>query len=193
MSPIPLGILAAQGGFSYTPVLAYDLISTTVASSNVASLTVSNLAALGATYKHLQFRITPRSVRAASTDDLRLRINGLTSNYSRTWVNTVGAPAGNYSTGLSGVTAGPIAAANAPVANWSSAIVTISDFAKANKVKNIYFETHTHFNDGGWQWLHRYGSGMHETDLTAITSFTILADLANLATGTTISLYGIRG
>ena len=58
MSPIPIGILAAQGGFSYNPVAAYDLISTqgtTIAFVN--SFSFGSLGTLAANYKHIEFRV----------------------------------------------------------------------------------------------------------------------------------------
>jgi hypothetical protein len=53
--PIPLGILAAAG-FVAPSGGSYDLLSTTILTSNQASVTFASLAAYAADYQHLQIR-----------------------------------------------------------------------------------------------------------------------------------------
>jgi hypothetical protein len=69
MSPIPLGILAVAGS---APASAYELIQTVVTTSQVSTVTLTNIPQ---TYKHLQIRMTASTPSGAS--DGTIGLNGI--------------------------------------------------------------------------------------------------------------------
>jgi hypothetical protein len=84
---IPLGFLAASG----VAAGSFDLLETQVLGSAAASVTFSNLnSSYGATYQHLQLRITARD--AGSNASFGIRFNGNSSSiYSRHELNGNGS------------------------------------------------------------------------------------------------------
>ncbi len=97
---IPFGVFSAAGaggGGGGTP--AYELISTTLISSNTSSITLTSIPS---TYKHLQIRWTGRTTTTDSTArDLFMRVNGWTTSVYNThymWGNGGSVQSGNYGT-----------------------------------------------------------------------------------------------
>lgn len=78
MSFVLLGILNSQaagaGGAG-----AYDLLETTVLASSASSVSFTGLGAYS-DYKHLQIRATIRTDRGSISDNIRIRLNGVSTN-----------------------------------------------------------------------------------------------------------------
>ena len=181
---LPLGILAsASGGAS-----DYELISTTLITSAVASVTFSSLNA--ATYKHLQLRITDRS-SASVNSQLYLRFNGDTgANYSEHLLagggsGTPGVYGGggvNFAPMGSGVESGNTANV------FSGRIIDILDFANTNKNKTVReFQGFA----GSAVKVGYYSSAWFST--AAVTSLVVGMNGGNITADSRISIYGLKG
>jgi hypothetical protein len=90
--PIPLGVLAVAGAGAAGGGSAYDLLQTTVLTSDTRSVTFSGLGSYSA-YKHLQVRMVVRSATNNATT-MRLRVNGDSgSNYVDHYIRGTGSAA----------------------------------------------------------------------------------------------------
>jgi len=77
MSLLPLGLLSQGGGAAAG---SYELISTTLLGGNQSSVTFSSIVS---TYTHLQIRLSTKTDRAFSFDNVSMRFNSDTgANYS---------------------------------------------------------------------------------------------------------------
>lgn len=181
---LPLGILASASGGAAD----YELISTTLVTSAVASVTFSSLNA--ATYKHLQFRITERS-SASVNSQLYLRFNGDTgANYSEHLLagggsgtmSTYGGGSVNFAPMGSGVESGNTANL------FTTRIIDILDFSSASKnttVREFYGFS------GSASKVGLYSSAWYNT--AAVTSILVAMNAGNIEANSRISLYGLKG
>ena len=186
---IPLGILAASGAAAVGP--AYELISTTLISSNTPSVTF-NVSSFASTYKHLQIRCVIRSSYTTyDRSDLAIRLNGDTgANYAYHTLaglgTSVGSGAGSsqtfmYPAGIS---------SNTQVSgNFSPAVI---DFLDAySSTKNTTMRS-LNGRAGTTPYAGLYSGFWNNT---ASVSSILLYDLngANFMPGSRFSLYGIKG
>ena len=181
---LPLGILASSGGAAAAD---YELISTTVLSSNSATVSLS---AIPQTYKHLQIRLVklnPSSVSAY----LNIQMNGVTSgSYSSHLLfgngSTVGSNAGNGSsaTSIFGGTTATNATTQAAVQ-----IIDLLDYT-SSKYKTIrYLNGYANGANNGIE----LGSGLFMST-NAITSIDFSNQSSNqFAAGSRFSIYGLKG
>ena len=97
MSPIPLGILAASG-VEVAAGGAFDLLTTTLVSSNTSSVVFSNLVSnYASSYKHLQLRMVLRTNQANDNlGNVRIEVNGVQQDYNSH--ELYGDATGDYST-----------------------------------------------------------------------------------------------
>ena len=77
--PIPLGFFAAAGAVAGG---SYDLLETTILSSNAASVTFSNLNNYAADYQHLQIRAVVKGSLGTFYSGWRTRLNVITATNS---------------------------------------------------------------------------------------------------------------
>ena len=193
MSPIPLGILAPQGGFSYNPVLAYDLLLTVPGTSFFGStLQFNNLSAYSANYKHLELRATIKSDGQSTTwTPIRIAINGIGLHYTQT-MSINGGGTGAFVSEASRIQAGEAPQSTSAVANTVGNITAkFVDAFNGNKVKTVFFQTNA---QGSSQSRHSYGVGMKASETSAINSITISIESGNFVDSlSSFSLYGIRG
>lgn len=167
----------------------YELISTTLITSNTTSVTFSNLGDYSSTYKHLQLRVTTRNTRAVNSNAESMRFNGDTgSNYWNHGMQGDGSSVSSY--GNSGNTFEPIMGAGSTAASnvFGASIVDILDPFNANKntVARGFGGSVTDTNRIGIRtglWL----------NTASITSITILGNAGDFVSGSRFSLYGIRG
>lgn len=179
---LPLGILASASGGA-----DYELISTTLVSSAVASVTFSSLSA--ATYKHLQLRITERS-SASTNSQLYIRFNGDSgSNYSEHQLAGNGSSATSYGGGS--VTFAPLGngvESGGTTNAFAGRIIDVLDFGSSSKNKTIRelygFAANT--NKVGL-----FSAGWFSTG--AVTSLTVGMNGGNITADSRISLYGLKG
>lgn len=190
MSPIPLGIFAVSGAGPAPVINDFDLLETTLISSNTASVTFSSLDSYAsAGYKHFQIRGT---VRGDDGNTLWMRLNGDTgANYSRHQLTATGS---TVSSSFSSTTRMNVCFAMANSGNntnvFSAFVADILDFSSSNKnttVRSLGGNTQqTGFNTA----LGLFSGVWRNT--SAITSITLLPDTGNLVSGTRFSLYGVK-
>jgi hypothetical protein len=186
MSFILLGILNSQvppsgaGG-------SYDLLETTLISSNTASVTFSNLNTFSA-YKHLQLRITARASTSGDNNSF-LRFNADTgSNYREHALYGDGSSVFSFADSLGNalyIWSFPQSSSTANI--FGGQIIDILDFSSTNKNTTIRAlaangaSNQIALTSGVW------------LNTTAVTSLTVLTGASNnYAPGTRMSLYGIK-
>jgi hypothetical protein len=170
----------------------FELISTTLISSNTPSVTFNNLDDYSSKYKHLQIRMTARAAFAnTGTGDLTLKINAATSNYSsHNLRGTTGTPSSTSATGTSVIFLESTFVGNSNTANiFGAAVVDILDAFSTTKNKTIRsLQGHTAVEPRV-----SFSSGAYYST-NPITSIEILTTGGvSVFPGSRFSIYGIRG
>jgi hypothetical protein len=168
---------------------AYELISTTLISSNTPSVTFSSLGDYASTYKHLQIRATTRVSGATAAATLVYRLNGDTaSNYSSHELvgngSTVTSGSFLSTRAFFGVSPGSSSTANV----FSSIVFDLLDPFSTTKNKT----SRTLGGQTSNNFIYLY-SGSHRST-ASLTSIQIYDNGdTNFVAGSRFSLYGIRG
>lgn len=179
---IPLGILAASG--APAPIGDYELISTTLISSNTPSVTF-DVSTFASTYKHLQVRIAAKYDGTSATDFF-LRFNGdAGANYSHHRFLSNGSslsaiPATSTSQAFIGFIAN----------QFGGIVLDILDAFSTSKNKT----TRSLVGSDGSpvrEVMVTSGNWRNTNSVTSITIFPLTP--WNMVAGSRISLYGIRG
>jgi hypothetical protein len=182
---LPLGILASASGGAAD----FELISTTLVTSAVASVTFSSLNTAAAAYKHLQLRITERS-SAAINSQMGIRFNGDSgANYSEHQLKGNGSSVTSYGGGSvnfapMGTTVESGATANA----FGARIIDILDFSQTTKNKTIREFAGAAVSPNN---VAIYSAAWFNT--AAVTSLEVFMNSANIVANSRISLYGLKG
>ena len=191
--PIPLGILAVAGAGAAGGG-AYDLLETTLISTNTASVTFSNLNTYSA-YKHLQIRAVARTARTAfSLDAIDLQFNGDTAN-NYAWHSLVGngssvtSFAAPTSLNPSAMTVAQISSNLAPSGAFGAGVIDILDFSNTSKNTTIR-SLAGYFSDSSRREI-SLRSGVW-LNTAAVTSLTLKGQSDSFVSGTRFSLYGIK-
>lgn len=185
---IPFSVLAASGGGD---LAAYELITSSILTSDTPSVTFSSLNTLAAGYKHLQIRVTARSSNGAVSDSLGLRFNGDTgSNYAEhvLYGNGSSALAGS-GTSQNFMSAMTMAGNSAGSNIYASGIIDILDFASSSKTKTV-----RSLSGNQAQPFIQLRSGLWNST-APVTSINLYSanGATNLRIYSRFSLYGIRG
>lgn len=190
--PIPLGILAVAGAGAGAAG-AYDLLETTVLSSNTASVTFSSLGSYSA-YKHLQLRIVARDTNsfASTIRDLNMRFNGDSgTNYfgheligDPSWPGVFSQNLGNTSRIRARATIDDSATANVYVAS----IWDILDFNNTSKNKTVRILSGTNQGNNDARIVLTSGAWNNTAAITSIT----ITGADQHKTGSRFSLYGVK-
>jgi len=181
---IPLGILASAGGAS----AAYELISTTVLGSNTASVTFTD-GGSWSNYKHLQIRMTARSISAVTEVAAQIRLNSDTgANYAFHYLLGGGStPFAGASTSSTNISFYGMAGGSATANSFGVGIIDILDYASTSKNKTLRALTGvgaTKIGLGSGVWL----------NTAAVSSVLIYPEgTTSWATGSRFSIYGVRG
>ena len=181
------GILASSGGAAGS----FDLLETTLISSNTASVTFSNLNNYAA-YRHLQIRMVVRTNRAEVNDEIWIRANSDSgSNYSQHQLQGNGAAVSSFAqTGQTAARLANVTAANMTANAFAPMIVDVLDFSSSSK--NTTFRAISGYPGiSGWNFSALHSSAWFNT--AAVTSLTILPGIGtNLVSGCRLSLYGVK-
>lgn len=164
----------------------YEPIATQTLSSNTGIVTFSSIPQ---TYTDLVFVVSAR-VTSATYDISAIRVNSVTAGYSKTYIEGSGASttSGSGSSEIS-LRAGYLPGTNY-TSQYSADVYHFMNYTNTTKYKTVLcrcnsYNTSTNFN------MQLQGSAIPTT--SAITQITIqTANGANLATGSTFSLYGIK-
>lgn len=187
---IPLGVLAVAGA-SAASAGAYDLLETTLISTNTTSVTFSSLSSYSATYKHLQLRIAARSNDSSGDELIFMQINGDTgSNYSVHGIFGNGSSVGSF--GLTSQTKGRLFSIGNAVESsniFGGGVTDILDAFSSSKNKTVrsfggFPGTNNSIRLNSFAWL----------STSSITSlYLYLESGQSFVSGTRISLYGLKG
>ncbi len=189
MSFILLGILNSQAAEAGA-ASSYDLLETTLITTNTASVTFSNLNTY-TDYKHLQIRYTARG--SGGSDQIDLRFNGLTAaNYSTLRLRGTGVSAQTSgSSSASSVSFERAMTTNSSGSNrFAAGTLEFIDFSNSNKrpmVRGLYGLAAD--PPGNTITLRQ---GLYSV-AQAITSIQLIAGGDNFVSGSRFSLYGIIG
>jgi hypothetical protein len=170
---------------------AYESIATATGTGSSGTITFSSIPS---TYQHLQLRILSRSTATnAGTSDLILQINGVTadSSYRDHMLygtgSAVGAETQFFTTNMR---IGFTPSANQSAGRFGGSIVDLHDYTSTVKNKTMRAFSGFDVNStGGFIFL---SSGMN-LSTSAITSLDVKLNTGNFATGSVVSLYGIKG
>jgi len=188
--PIPLGILAAAG-FIAPSGGSYDLLSTTILTSNQASVTFASLGTYAADYQHLQIRTTCRIAASNAPMDIVLQFNGDTSSsYSLHLLVGTGSAVLSFAGINQTFIKGPCIASNSLAAdgNFGAGVTDILDAFNSSKfttTRSLTGKTETaaeiQLFSGSWR------------NTSSISSIRLFPEQATtLVTGSRFSLYGLR-
>jgi hypothetical protein len=186
--PIPLGVLAVAGAGAAGGGASYDLLETTVISSNATSVTFSNLNTYS-DYKHLQLRLVLRSQRVNTTSALQVRFNGVSTTsyaYHRLYGNGNILAQGQPNTSAASFYSYPASQLTSNA--FSATVIDILDFSNTSKNTTIR-ALHGYAASGNWIGLE---SGFWN-NTAAVTSISLIDwDGQNFVNGSRFSLYGIK-
>lgn len=167
----------------------FELISTSLITTNTASVTFASLNTTAAAYKHLQLRITDRS-SASVNSQVGIRFNGDSgANYSEHQITGGGSGTpGTYGGGSvsfaplgSGVESG--AAANV----FTARIIDILDFSQSTKNTTV----RELMGMASPNKIGMFSAGWFNT--AAVTSMEVFMNGGNFVNGSRLSLYGLKG
>jgi hypothetical protein len=180
-----LGIVASgyQAG-------AYEWIATVNGDGSTASLVFSSIPQ---TYKHLQIRgVANSAYSSVDNGALGVQFNGDTgTNYSRQGFTGGNSTIGNYlllGTPFAQSGEGVFLQPSQPYMGVN--VMDVTDYTSSSKQKTVRGLSGIVFNTSGGTVMYAAG---YWTGTSPVTSLTMFQQNANFATGTTFSLYGIKG
>ena len=183
--PIPLGVLAVAGAGAAGAAGAYDLLETTLISTNTASVTFSGLGSYS-DYKHLQIRLLARA--SNDNSNVLMRFNADTgSNYALHGLYGSSSSVLSFaSTSQTYIVAGESSLNSHAANSFSPAVTDILDFSSTSKNKTVrtfsgnQIETFIALRSGLWM------------SLNAVTSISLFLNSGSFVAGSRFSLYGIK-
>jgi hypothetical protein len=179
-----------------SPYGTFDLIETATVTSNVSSVSFSNLGTYASAYKNL--RIIVRALDTATSNNTWINLqfnNDTASNYYRGNIrfsdtNTTGSIATTESTDTIGLSATRDNPAGGDTLYGVIAVANISDYSSTTKYKNV-ISFGGQIQSNGWAlglW-----NGVYKST-NAITSITVRPDgTLNFRDNSRIYLYGMKG
>jgi hypothetical protein len=184
-----LGIFSAAGAGGVVAG-SYELISTSLITTNTSSVTFSSLGDYSSTYKHLQLRITGRVAYNYGNDGdaIKIRFNSDTgNNYSYHALYAVNTTVNsNASTSTNAVFVNRLTDAGTTANAFGAIVCDILDPFSSTKnktVRSLGSDTrYLFFNSAAWLNT----SSTTSIQLTPNTS-------SNFASGSRFSLYGLKG
>jgi hypothetical protein len=183
-----LGLLGASLGFSSD----FELIASTVLTSNEPSVTFNNLDAWSSTYKHLQIRTLAKGTSGSQV--VSMRINGETGS-----VYSSHGLTGEIESGVRAVRSFGTSSQNSifrvaaqgngtPADSFGAGIIDVLDFSssKTKTIKSLSGQVNS-----GDESIALF-SGLYNS-ASPINSIIIYRDSSSFVSGSRFSLYGIRG
>lgn len=184
MSFVLLGILNSQAAGAGA-ASAYELIEGQTLTSNTSSVEFSSIPQ---DYQSLQLRMTVRADGGGSTNQAYIRFNGNSSSvYANVFLFGLSstASASNFKQGwgnLEKITS-TVAGAN----YFASYVLDVFDYASTTKY------TQTMYMGGENNISAMYMGGFVYSNTSAVTSLEVSASDGDLAAGSEIALYGLKG
>lgn len=165
----------------------YQLIQAQTLSSNVSSVTFSNIPQ---NYTDLVLHVSARSARASSEDGLGVQVNGVTVNYTYKTIVGNGSSVTNLNTAYENWWASELPAATATSSVFSNDEVYFPNYTSSSNAK-IYSAVGVAENNASLGYISMSANSQPST--SAITSLTLVAANGNLVSGSTFYLYGVGG
>jgi hypothetical protein len=183
-----LGVVQAQAAGAPAGEPAYDLLATTILTTTTASVTFSSLGDYASDYQHLQVRFTALQTGSGGSR-LYMRINGQTSYYYHDLLGN-GSTVSSQALSLNGIRL--VNNISTTALQFTGGVVDILDpFEAKNKTIRCLQGT------AGSQTQISLSSGLLN-NTSAITSLAFATgnlgygDGGSLASGTRLSIYGLR-
>lgn len=177
------------GNEAYIPN-SYDLISTTILGSDTSSVTF-DVSTLASTYKHLQIRLTGRSIGSNYESDVKVTFNSDSgSNYSYHKIDADGGSISSWgAASQSFMSAGYLSASSNTANAFGAVVIDFLDPFSTTKYKTIRglggFRAASYprimLSSGSWR------------STSAVTAITVTDGLSSFITGSRFSIYGIKG
>lgn len=189
MSFTLLGILNAQAVGGAVGGAAFDLLETTILTTNQSSVEFTGLGDYS-DYKHLQIRLVGRSTRVNTQDAYALTFNGDTgTNYTTHTLRGDGSAVASFArTSDPFILLNKTTAASSPANEFSGSVIDILDFS--NSSKNTTIRAFLGATSSG-QFVALHSGAYYNTD--AVTSINLDLQIGpNYLTGSRFSLYGIK-
>ena len=175
------------GNPAYSPPV-FDLLETTVLSSDTASVTFSSLGSYS-DYKHLQIRATVRGSANFNNDRPIVRLNGLQGqNYAEHRMVGNGSSVSSTGAASQDKIQHSLIPGNTGTSNsFGAVVIDVLDFSNTNKNKTVRTLMGGHWNSFEVGLI----SGVVLTT-NSITSITLGTNNGGYATGCRFSLYGVK-
>ena len=193
--PIPLGVLAVAGAGAAGGASSYDLLQTTLITSNTASVNFSSINTLASGYKHLELRATMRNNTSYVLEDLKIQFNGVTgSSYNFHYLNGDGS---TVNTGVASsipndvIQIRNIAGNTAGSNQFGAMTLSLLDFGSTNKTKTIRAMSGLLVTGSeNFSRVELTSGFLNSTN--AITSMLLFPASGSFVSGSRFSLYGIK-
>jgi hypothetical protein len=197
-------ILTAQSSASYglvwtTPTTnpdgPYTLISTATITANTATVDITGIPG---TYFSISLVGLIRSDSLSTSQrQLRIRINGATTNYIYQYVGHNGVATRDTTSGyiLAATSAVPISASGQDTEAYGAVLVEMIGYASNTtdkKMIQIYPSGCFQTGSGGTQFNWRMGVATNPNIGSAISSIQLFLDTDNIASGSVFYLYGVK-
>jgi hypothetical protein len=183
-----LGIFSAAGAGGLVAAGDYELISTTLISSNTPSVTF-DVSSFASTYKHLQIRATARSGQTASGEYINVRLNGATS-YWHHGLEGNGSTVTSYGSSTSSMAMAQVARGDSTASSFGAGVIDILDPFSTTKNKTLRGLGGI-TTSGATNIALRSGSWASTDAVTSVTCLPFSAD--NWVAGSRFSIYGLKG
>ena len=187
--PLGLGFFATAGAGAAG---SFDLLETQVLGSAAASVTFSSLSTYASSYQHLQLRVTARTSRADTGDDIILRFNNdsTVANYRYHALYGTGSVAGSENAQVAtGARFMQATGANFTASAFNAGVCDILDPFETTKNKTIRTLSGVPGSyDRIWLASNLWANTSAVTSITLVSGFS-----ANFVTGSRFSIYGLKG
>lgn len=167
----------------------YTLISSNVLTGSAASVTFSSIPS---TYTDLVIRLSARSDRAATSNNLTMNLNGATTNYSVTYLNQNGTTvASARSSGDTYVYLGAIQGSTTTANTFTVSEIYIPSYTVS---QNKPFSSGTAYENNATSPYEQNANAHLWSSTAAITSITLKSGDGsfNFVSGSSFYLYGIK-
>ena len=184
------GYSSASNSIVPTSSGAYDLLETTILSSDTSSVSFTSLnSTYGSTYKHLQVRMTTRAARSDFQNAFIVYINGETGGvYSNHGLTGTGSSVSTLATTSSVLRVGSTAESTAAANNFSATVLDLLD--PFDTSKNTTTISVSGFENPSESQIRLFSGGYFQT--SAVDSLEFTDPGVNFVTGSRFSLYGLK-
>jgi hypothetical protein len=161
------------------------IATTTVGSGGAASIDIDNIPG---TYTDLMLVLSGRSTRASEADNVYIKINNTTADYSARALQGNGASASSFVDNTDPtVYIFPVSAANATSNTFSNGVIYFPNYSGST---NKSFSTDSVTENNATTAYQTIGAGIW-ANTAAITRITLSNDVGNFVQHTTATVYGI--